>query len=265
MTSFNGGGLISRAFLAGSHDPQKYYKKYPKATWIPKGKYEIQATPAEISAVIVHAKPHLKGKRMLCVGTETLGSERFIAENLGILEMDVIGNSLPDNLTSLKETKTVNTGKSPSGTYDLITVFGKANVSKVMSHCKVGTLVVFLGIGAKGGDPELRKTWMAMRKAYLALLQTGGSDFETGVGVIKVLYVNTDVAPVVLKVIEPEVENEEGEAESEPQVSEVHGTSTSVPSTGDAEPLRGNADKPEAVTTPKRRGRQPGSKNKVKA
>ncbi len=280
MTQFNGGGLIARAFLAGSHDPSKYYKKYPKAQWIPKGKYELQTTPGEIAAVITHTKPYLRGKRMLCVGTQTLGSERFIAESLGILEMDVIGESLPDNVTALKETKTVNLGKAPSGTYDIITAFGQADVSKVIQHCKVGAFIVCLDVGPKTDNQELRKAWLGLRKthaAYMTVFQSGGMPYETGIGVVKVLSAISAQSPTVLKVIEPEVEDAEDKPveqdnEAQDSESEAIGEEAATDAESNGNPVEveaiqtGNAvstDSPVPVV--KRRGRQPGSKNKVKA
>ncbi len=279
MTQFNGGGLIARAFLAGSHDPSKYYKKYPKAQWIPKGKYELQTTPGEIAAVITHTKPYLRGKRMLCVGTETLGSERFIAESLGILEMDVIGESLPDNVAALKETKTVNLGKAPSGTYDIITAFGKADISKVIQHCKVGTFVVCLDVGPKTDNQELRKSWLGLRKthaAYMTVFQSGGMPYETGIGVVKVLSAISAQSPTILKVIEPEVEDDDNDQHGNSGTEADESPETGV--TGNVEEVKeevrsengerdgGNSEGTvsEVVPVVKRRGRQPGSKNKVK-
>ncbi len=270
MTQFNGGGLIARAFLAGSHDPSKYYKKYPKAQWIPKGKYELQTTPGEIAAVITHTKPYLRGKRMLCVGTETLGSERFIAESLGILEMDVIGEALPDNVTALKETKTVNLGKAPSGTYDIITAFGQADISKVIQHCKVGTFVVCLDVGPKTDNQELRKAWLGLRKthaAYMTVFQSGGMPYETGIGVVKVLSAISAQSPTILKVIEPEVEDAGTDVESEGELSAVGSERVQLAddSTGSENQGAVGVIVSGETISPKRRGRQPGSKNKVKA
>jgi hypothetical protein len=188
------GGLISRAFLAGSHNHQMYFRKYARVQWTAKGGYEIQCTPQEIAAAVSHTKPYLKGKRMLSVGTETLGAERFLAENLGILEIDVVGESLPLNVQALKASGVkVDTEASPSGQYDVITVFGRADAHSVVKHCKIGTFVICLGTGKASLNPELRADWMALRKKYMAILQTGGNDFETGVGVVKVLYLEQGV------------------------------------------------------------------------
>jgi len=191
-------GLISRAFLAGSHDPSRYYKKYPQSTWIQKGGYEIQTTPDELAAVISHTRAYLKGNRMLCLGAETLGAERFLAENLGILEIDVCilssGNELAAlnrNVASMTGIK-VNLGANPpKGRYDIVTVFGGATLENVLDHVKIGSFIVFLGTTEKENS-RLRMLWMQTRKAHMAQLQSGGLPYETGVGVAKVLFVNPD-------------------------------------------------------------------------
>ncbi len=180
------GGLIDRAFLCGSQDPTKFYKKFPRSVWNKAGGYEIQATPQELAAVISMSRAWIKGHRMLSVGTETLGAERFIAENLGILEMDYIGSA---SETNVKESS-FKTGKvnAPSGKYDLITVFGTGKIEALFPFTKLGTLVIFLGIGRLAGNPTLRAGWMGIRKKHMTMLQSGGQDWEMGCGVVKILF-----------------------------------------------------------------------------
>ncbi len=178
-------GLIDRAFLCGSHDPVKYYKKFPRSVWNQKGGYEIQATPQELASVISMSRAWIKGHRMLSVGTETLGSERFIAENLGVLEMDYIGTALDGNLKTNFKVNKVNV---PSGKYDLVTVFGTGKIEALLPFTKLGTLVVFLGIGRLAANPTLRAGWMGIRKKHMTMLQSGGQDWEMGCGVVKILF-----------------------------------------------------------------------------
>ncbi len=179
-------GLIDRAFLSGSHDPALYSRKYPRILWKDKGGYEIQTTPAEVAAVITQSRAWVKGSRMLAVGTGTLGAERFIAENLGMLDVEYIGEALPANRDAIKA-KNV---KAPSGKYDIITVFGSAKVDALLPFSKIGTLVVFIGVGALAKNQPLRTSWLSIRKKHMTMLQTGGEGWQTGVGVVKILFVD---------------------------------------------------------------------------
>lgn len=185
-------GLIDTAFMRGSHDPAMYLRKYPRASWTQRGGYEIQTTPQEVAAVISHIRSYLRGNRMLCVGSETLGAERFIAEKTAILDIDYIGTALVQNITGLTDSKIkVEKVEAPRGDYDVVTVFGGLeNLEQIEQHVKIGTFIVFLGTGTVNGKPlALRAAWMAARKKYMAILQTGSLPYETGVGIVKVLFV----------------------------------------------------------------------------
>lgn len=250
-------GLIDKAFLSGTGDAALYQRKYAAILRKPAGGYQIQSTPQEVAAVITQSRAWVKGHRMLCVGSETLGAERFIAENLGLMDVEYIGSALDHNAGELKA-KPV---KAPSGTYDVITVYGTAKVDALLPFTKIGTLVVFIGVGVKAKNPALRQSWLSIRKKHMAMLQTGGDEWQTGVGVVKILFVNgQDVA-------KPEVnDGKTGEAEKEAGFSDGKAESK------DAAILHTAADSVDNgrgivddVPTQKRRGRQPGSKNKVKA
>ncbi len=191
-------GLIDRAFDAGVSDPALYYRRYPKVQWRPKGGYEIQCTPQELAAVISNIRSYLPGKRMLCIGSESLGAERFMAENMSIKEIDYIGTALKRNLDEVDGTGiTIKKVSQPEGQYDLITVFGKPSMSidQIMDFTKINGFIVCLGIGTASKQPELRTFWMGMRKKFMTMLQTGARDYETGVGIVKVLYGKTKIAP----------------------------------------------------------------------
>ncbi len=251
-------GLIDRAFLSGSHDPALYYRKYPRILWKEKGGYEIQATPQEIAAAISQSRAWVKGSRMLAVGSETLGAERFIAENLGMLDVEYIGSALPYNL----ENKPKKVDK-PTGKYDVITVYGTAKVEALLPFTKIGTLIIFIGVGPLAKNPELRQSWLNIRKKHMTMLQTGGENWQTGVGVVKILFVEgQDVKSESVEMDSTENDSQRKEADSQgdekPEgngndLSEVVGVSETV-------------QNPDSVNPVKRKpGRQPGSKNKVKA
>lgn len=178
-------GLIDRAFLSGSHDPATYYRKFPRSTWNERGGYQIQTTPNEVAAIITESRAWVRGHRMLCVGTGTLGAERFIAENLKMLEVDYIGDALEANAKAISAKKV----SEPSGRYDVITLFGTAKVEAILRFTKIGTLVVFIGVGPQAKNPALRTAWLGIRKKHMTMLQTGGEAWQTGVGIMKILFV----------------------------------------------------------------------------
>lgn len=178
-------GLIDRAFLSGSADPATFYRKFPRSTWNEKGGYQIQTTPNEVAAIITESRAWIKGHRMLCVGSGTLGAERFIAENLGMLEVDYIGEALEANVQAIKAKKV----SEPSGRYDVVTLFGTAKVEAVLRFTKIGTLVVFIGVGVQAKNPALRTAWLSIRKKHMTMLQTGGESWQMGVGIMKILFV----------------------------------------------------------------------------
>lgn len=191
-------GIIDRAFDAGSENPSLYLKRYPAAMRPQKGGYEIQCTPQEIASVISQVRSYLTGKRMLCIGTETLGAERFMAENMGIEQIDYIGSALTSNMIGLSNSDaTLKQVSEPSGLYDLITLFGHVTISldKLMDFAKIGTHVVCLGTAPLSKNPEIRALWMGVRRKYMTMLQTGARDYETGTGVVKVLYVKNSAIP----------------------------------------------------------------------
>lgn len=220
-------GIIDRAFDAGTYNPAVYLRRYPAAMRPKQGGYEIQCTPQEIASLISQVRSYLTGKRMLCLGTETLGAERFIAENCGMEEMDILNPSYSAifiggvhalNSKGLEQ----NDIKSkqvhiPSGVYDLITIFGKPsmNIDQIMEFAKIGTHVVCLGTSALSKNPEMRSLWMGMRKKYMTMLQTGARDYETGVGIVKVLYVKNSPTPSLASpvVIEDDMQWNEEEKE----------------------------------------------------
>jgi len=248
------GGLIDRAFLSGNHDPIKFYKKFPRSTWNAKGGYEIQSTPQEVAAVISESRAWIKGHRMLCVGTETLGAERFIAENLGVLDMDYIGDALPKNISEMKIK--VNKSLAPAGKYDLITVYGTAKVDAILPFTKIGTLVIFLGIGPRSNNPALRSAWMGLRKKHMAMYQSGGLDWQVGAGILKILFETKGAESAVEEAKDSGSNPPDMPVLSEPEDGEVMG--------GVADQVHEPERIVEDVPAVKRRGRQPGSKNKSK-
>jgi len=211
-------GIIDRAFDAGTENPSLYLKRYPAAIRPPKGGYEIQCTPQELAAVISQVRSYMTGKRMLCLGTETLGAERFMAENMGITELDYIGSALATNVIGLSNSNvTLKQVKEPTGTYDVITVFGhvKITLHQLMDFAKIGTHVICIGVATAAKNAELRSLWMGMRRKYMTMLQTGARDYETGTGVVKVLYVKT---PAIPSIPSPVVVEDEEESEPFPNV-----------------------------------------------
>lgn len=253
-------GLIDRAFLSGSHDPALYYRKYPRILWKEKGGYEIQTTPAEVAAIVTQSRAWVKGSRMLAVGTVTLGTERFIAENLGMLDVEYIGEALPANRDAIKP-KSV---KAPTGKYDVITVYGTAKVDAILPFTKIGTLVIFIGVGSLSNNPALRTSWLNIRKKHMTMLQTGGEPWQTGVGVIKILFVDgQDKAGSD----EPEADDRVGEdiSSANDKVDNPGADNSAAAIEGEKATTSRHSESPVEIPVKRKPGRQPGSKNKVKA
>lgn len=251
-------GLIDKAYFSGTADPALYHRKYPAILRKEKGGYHIQSTPQEVAAVITQSRAWVKGHRMLCVGTETLGAERFISENLGMMDVEYIGAALDGNAGELKAKQV----KAPSGVYDVITVFGTAKVAALLPFTKIGSLIVFLGVGTNAKNPVLRQSWLDIRKKHMTMLQTGGESWQMGVGVVKILFVdgkNVQSEPIKANYTENGSEGEKTDPKGD---EKPEGNGNGVP---EVVGVQETVQNPPSVDPVKRRGRQPGSKNKVKA
>ncbi len=185
----NTGGIVNKAALVGSADPDKYMQRWPRDLRKPGG-YQLQMSPHDIAALINHVRPNLKGKRMLCVGVETFGAERFIAEELGMLEIDVIYNHGygVDAAKNMSELSGVRFDRL-SGTYDLITLFGdnEFNLSAILQYAHIGTQVACLGTSSRNNAPDVRRCWYELRRLHTPILQTV-DNYDMGVGVAKIIF-----------------------------------------------------------------------------
>lgn len=176
-------GIIDRAYFAGTDNPGKYHRRYPRTRWGSAGGYRIQTTPQELSMVVAQVRSLLHGKRMLCVGYQTAGAERFLAENCGILETHFLGE--PKSPVAEANIKAIG-GKivsKPDGDYSLVVLFGDSKPD--YSLLRDNGFMVFIGIGTQE-NPKLRAEWMKARRAHRPDLQTGSLPFQTGVGVVMV-------------------------------------------------------------------------------
>jgi hypothetical protein len=187
-------GLVNQAILAGSSDTELYQKRVFRDVR-KAGGYQIQTPPHDIAAMVNHARHALKGKRMLCIGSETLGAERFIAEQLGMLSMDILyaseGKPSSDNATTLiRDGIRVNGSGKPEGIYDLIFLTGDNdfNLTRILfEHSKVDTLVCTPNINVKMAQGGLREAWFYLRAKHFAVLQTPHTDWD-GCGMARITH-----------------------------------------------------------------------------
>ncbi len=169
ILTHNTGGIVNKAALVGSSDPDLYMRRWQRDLRKPGG-YEIQMSPHDIAALISYARPYMKNKRMLCIGAETCGAEKFIAEELGMVEVNM-------------------KGEKPHGTYDLVTIFGEGeyNLGSILEYTHINSLVAVLNTNKDSQRPSLRQVWMDLRRMHFPLLQTVDR-YDMGVGMVKITY-----------------------------------------------------------------------------
>ncbi len=187
----NTGGIVNKAALVGSADPDKYMQRWPRDLRKPGG-YNLQMSPHDIAALINHVRPNLKGKRMLCVGVETFGAERFIAEELGMMSIEVYRPTTEASLGMIAmkhEGAYCRPVEEIKGTFDLITLFGdnEFNLSAILQYAHIGTQVACLGTSSRNDSPDLRRCWYELRRLHTPILQTV-DNYDMGVGVAKIIY-----------------------------------------------------------------------------
>lgn len=192
--SQNTGGIVNKAVHAGNADPEKYMKRWDRNVRETKypANYQIQMSPHDIAALINHVRPNLRGKRMLCIGVETFGAERFIAEELGITSVDVVRFS-PEAEANIRQLVglgfSVRNMQENDSSYDLITIFGdnEFNLSAILQYSHVGTQVACLGTSTRNDSPDLRRCWYELRRLHTPILQTV-DNYDMGVGVVKIIF-----------------------------------------------------------------------------
>lgn len=186
----NTGGIVNKAAEAGSADSEKYMRHWQRH-FRKDGGYQLQMSPHDIASLVNHSKPYMRNHRMLCIGVETFGAERFIAEELGMLEVDIInGNDVPDNGVILRKGGVkLESTLNPSGTYDLITLFGDGefNLDAILQYSHVNTLVACLNTNIAAGMPDLRRCWFELRNKHFAILQTT-EKMDMGVGIVRITH-----------------------------------------------------------------------------
>lgn len=186
----NIGGIVNKAALAGSADPDKYMKKWPREAQ-KRGGYNLQLSPQDIAALVNHVRPNLKGKRMLCIGVETFGTERFIAEELGMNAVQVLKppNNPNFNDPYIGNNLNVDVSDKIEGTFDIITLFGDGefDLNQILQYSKIGTMVACLGIAIHAKQIDLRRCWFELRRLHHPILQNV-DNYDTGVGVVKITY-----------------------------------------------------------------------------
>lgn len=180
------GGMINKVVLCGNADPARFMRKWRQDLKVENG-YRIQASPHDLASLVNFIPPWLKGKRMLCVGGETFGAERFIAEQCGITEIDFTGYPEQNNITALKDTGVKMTHvDSPKGPYNLMVLFGEGefNLDLVLSLVKVDSLIICLNVATTAGFKGARDVWMVLRRKYRPIVQNTFDEFDCGVGVV---------------------------------------------------------------------------------
>ncbi len=204
ILTHNSGGIVNKAALCGSANPELYMKRWQKQ-FHRGGGYQMQMSPNDIALLVNHARPYLKNKRMLCIGVETFGAERFIAEELGMIEVDIwnpeSSPKLSENMKQVAGSKMVS---EPSSQYDLITLFGEGdfNLEGILRFGRVNGLVCCLNTNKLANMPALRQVWMDLRRLHFPLLQTVEAA-DMGIGMARITYleekINGNTKPLYTK------------------------------------------------------------------
>lgn len=178
-------GLIDKAIISGSDNPERYLKRVDRNKWV-KGGYCIQATPFELAQTISAIRSHSAPKSMLCVGVDSAGTERFMAEELGIMSIRFTEESghpaFAGNCEALQE---CGVRKAECKTFDLVTVSGESAMvafEAVKPFLRDGSVVAVFDTGVDAMQPECRLLWHTHRKSQTVILHT----HEQGVGVFMV-------------------------------------------------------------------------------
>lgn len=176
-------GLIDKAVQSGSDNPEIYCKRVDRSYWVTGG-YHLQATPHELAQTVSAIRTHSAPRSMLCVGVESGGVERFLAEELGILSVRFIGVKEPVHPAFEKNSaqlENIGVAKSNAKTFDLIVVMG-GDFEAAKAFVREGTVVAVFETGIDAKRPGNRAVWHEHRRAQNVLLHT----HERGVGVFMV-------------------------------------------------------------------------------
>lgn len=191
-------GLIHKLSVLGSRDATKFMARFPKGNR--EGNYELEHTPHELAFVIAVVRSHRIGaRRVLSVGSGTLGAERAIVENVGAFELDVVakeGRQFPasraQNIKALEaEGVKVRVGpEKVSDEYDLVLLAGddKIDCAWVLGKVKMNGLVVTLGNGMRMEWPNLRSAFFWFRNNQRLVGQTGAAFGEVGAGIVEITH-----------------------------------------------------------------------------
>lgn len=179
-------GLIEKIVISGSDNADRYLKRIEPSKRV-SGGYCIQATPFELSQIISAIRAHSAPRSMLCVGVDSAGTERILAEELGIMSIRFTGESEhPKFEANCKALESNGIKKAECKTFDLITVFGEsalADFEAVKGFIRQGTVVVVFDTGMDAMQPECRLLWHKHRNIQNTLLHT--HEIGTGVFMVK--------------------------------------------------------------------------------
>lgn len=176
-------GLIDKAIQSGSDNPAIYCKRIDRAQWVTGG-YHLQATPHELAQTISAIRTHAAPRSMLCLGVESGGVERFLAEELGILSIRFMSVAEPPHEAFLRNSSAledIGVRKATCDKFDLIVVMG-GDFEAAKPFVREGTVVVVLETGMDAGRAKNRGLWHEHRKSQNILLHT----HDRGVGVFLV-------------------------------------------------------------------------------
>lgn len=245
-------GLIDKAVQSGSENPEVYCKRINRAEWV-QGGYCLQASPHELAQTISAVRTHAAPRSMLCIGVESCGTERFFAEELGILSIRFLGVAEPPHEAFLRNSsalESIGVKKATCDKFDLIVVMG-GDFEAAKPFIREGTVVVVLETGMDAGKPKNRALWHEHRKTQNVLLHT--HERGTGTFLVKNL--------IAMGVNGGRVDhNRDSANEEKSSRSGVEGLEESKPSmepdnARDGVPDEEAPQAPEAP--PKRRGRPP--------
>lgn len=185
------GGLVNKLAVLGSADGRKFLKRFPGEVGVG-GRYEIEHTPHELALVIASIRAyHITSRRVLSLGSRTMGAERAIMENIGATSLDWQSAQPPEtpaharNLAALADDGVV-VRNQIDGQYDLVLVAGDDPMSypAVAACARTGGLVAILGSGVAMGWPNLRMLFFRFRNGgHRQEAYTGSGYGEVGVGV----------------------------------------------------------------------------------
>lgn len=185
------GGLVSKLALLGSADGRKFLKRFPGESSVV-GHYEIEHTPHELALAIATIRAyHVTSRRVLSLGSRTMGAERAIMESIGATSLDWLSATTPEspaharNIAALEGDGVV-VRHQADGQYDLVLVAGDDPMSypAVAAYARAGGLVAILGSGVAMGWPNLRQLFFRFRNGgHRQEAYTGSGYGEVGVGV----------------------------------------------------------------------------------